>query len=477
MGSISAGTVIARLGADTSDFSAKFSQAQGTVQGFGDSAENMSFRSSRSFMQMGTGVNESMNALTNGSGNAGQALDMLAFHAGHTAELVSGSAGTMATALGAIGKSLGVLSLIYAAFEIGWKVGKWISDVTGLTDAMGKAGKPAEEMGKILAVSGDQIEQARLSAVKMATSLGEDVPAFAENTAAVKENATAFVEWTDKLLKAQAAKVADGGASAVLGKELSNLKNTLAELTKEGTAAAIQQQMDIDKTKEQIAQRTEHNTGMVKAAELVAKFAGAQQIYLTQADREAASTALLVDYWTKYGKSVEDAYGIITKDSAAATLATMEDKIRAVAVAGADAGQVISKMGPDILKAVEQADKMGATVPQTMKNMAQAIASSDQQWTGQLLTELKGLPDEADKSSAASAAKLAKMGEDLKGSIKGGISGGADAGVGYMQGLIRDAVAKIEGTPIKLQFDIPDLAAAVAAAIDGRSRQTTGTGV
>ena len=46
------------------------------------------------------------------------------------------------------------------------------------------------------------------------------------------------------------------------------------------------------------------------------------------------------------GAETIKAYGIITQDAAASTLEAMEGKFRAVAIAGADSGQVMEKMGP-----------------------------------------------------------------------------------------------------------------------------------
>ncbi len=474
MPGVSAGSINLYLGAETEAFQAGMKRVSGDVDSLGKTYDGFSARGARSFLMLSGGMADLTKMSEMSATGVAGSIDMMSYHFGHMAEQLHNTAGSGAAAMQALGKAAQAASLVAGAAIAGWQIGKWISDFTGLTAAFSTAKKPADELADTIGTNATRYEDLRQQVVRMAASLGEAAPEAAKNTTATKENAAALLEWTDQAVKAHRSQQDLGAGSETLAKQLKTLQDNLKDLAAQGTAAGVAQQMEIDAKNKAIAAQKTWNAGMVTAAELVAKWKDSTFAALPVQEQLRQSIISMTQHETDLGDAVMKTYGILTETQAAAAVGDMEEKIRQVALAGGDAGQVLEKMGPDIMKSVDAATKMGANVPFVMTDMAEAIKTGNAMWLGDLMTGLKKTPEAAKEGADESAGYLDAMGNRLKGSISGGFGKGIEEGTNAGKQRFDDFVANVTQTPIRLSFDIPDLHQAVLDAVRGVLPNTGG---
>ena len=473
-GGVNAGSINLHLGVETEAYVAGMKKASDEVDSLGQTYDGFTARGARSFLTLSSGMADltKMSDMT-AAGVAGS-LDMMSFHFGHMAEQLHDTAGTGAKAMAALGKAAQAASLVAGAAIAGWQVGKWISDVTGLTAAFSTAKKPADELAATIGTNAERYDQLRQQVIQMAAALGQAAPEAAKNSTATKENAAALLEWTDAAVKAHKSQADLGAGSETLAKQLKTLQDNLKDLNAQGTAAGVAQQVQIDALNKDITARKAWNDGMVRAAELVANWKNSTFAALPVQEQLRQSIIAMTQHETDLGAAVMKTYGILTETQAAAAVGDMEEKIRQVALAGGDAGQVLEKMGPDILKSVDAANKLGANVPFVMSDMAEAIKTGNASWLGDLMSGLKKTPEAAKEGADESAGYLDAMGNRLKGSISGGFGEGIKEGTNAGKQRFDEFVAAVTQTPIRLTFDMPDLHQAVLDAIKGVLPNTSG---
>ena len=474
MNSVNAGSINLHLGVETEAYVAGMKRVSDDVDSLGKTYDGFTARGARSFLMLSGSMADLTKMSSMSAVDVAGSLDMMSFHVGHMAEQMKASAGSAALSMAALGKVMQTASLIAGAFMIGWQIGMWISDITGLTAAAAGAKKPFDELADTIGKDAERYEELRLQTITLSDGLGLLTPAAAKNTTATREGAAAMLEWCDNAIKAHKGAGELTAGSDALAKQLKTLQDNLKDLNAQGTAAGVAQQVQIDGLNKDIAARKASNDGLVRAAEFVAKWKDSTFAALPVQEQMRQSILAMTQHETDLGAAVMKTYGILTETQAAAAVGDMEEKIRQVALAGGDAGQVLEKMGPDITKAVDAATKMGANVPFVMQDMAEAIKTGNASWLGDLMSGLKKTPEAAKEGADESAGYLDAMGNRLKGSISGGFGEGIKEGTNAGKQRFDEFVATVTQTPIRLSFDIPDLHQAVLDAVRGVLPNTGG---
>lgn len=430
MGSISAGTITARLGADTSDFQAKLKESGGLINDFAGRQTQFGEVSERGFLRATRGLDMFTASLQGGSGSMARSLEVM-LHFG----------GAMQGAL------------VVGAATAGWEIGKLISNVTGLSAETSKAAPLQQQLADTIANNADRYEQARQQAIHLADSLGLEKPLILDVTQASADGAKKILEWTDATIKAAKESTAWKAGSVELTNEITKLTAKLDEANREGTKAGIQQLVQVDTLNKQIKAEQDHNTALVKTAELVAKYNASGYEQLSLHDKMKLSLDQMTAKEETFGESVIKTYGIITQEGAVKSLSDMEDKIHAVALAGGDASSVMDKMGPDIVKAVDAARKMGVDVPTNVEDMYDAIKAQDAGWFEYTYGHFKQMPEIASRAAEDTKAKLGGIGDGVGDGIAKGIKKGADDGGASIVAAVNQAKATVEATPLRLNVD------------------------
>ncbi len=403
------GSIYARIGADTSDFQAKLAQSNTILGQWAGGNEQHGMRVERSLIRVSRGSAEVMRSFGIMGGQSAMAVQMI----------------------------LDKVGLLEMALPVGLammapQIGAFINKITGLGAAFATIGPPTQAMAEDLAANADGFEAAQTTLKHLLAQLGIAQPLWLQSGQRTKENA----EQTILLM--------------------GTLHNEVEERKKANTttSAYVAQQIVANaKLAEAAKLHKESVDWLVKEKQSQIEFNNAWGKMIPVGTQIAIALGKGQQAMKELGQETIKAYGILSETSARASVDDMQKKLRAVAIEGGDAGQVMAKMGPDILQVVEDAKAMGVALPPVMEDVALAISEKNKLWLGDLMTGLGKTPAAASAASAASAKYLDDMGNKLEGSISGGFGRGIEKGTNFGKQQIDAFRAEVEQTPIVFKIE------------------------
>lgn len=425
----------------------------------GNSYDDMGVRGARSNMLMVQGFGQLAASVQGGGVNIIGVLDMLAYHAELFEVAIAAAAGMAA---------MKIIATVY--------------EMSGIKEAIATAGDQMHETAagvmadaSIYGVVDDRFATLKDQAIHLTEQLHLAVPEWVANATASEGTAQELLAYNAALLTGHTALSQYTPDITAATAALEKQRGVVDDLYNAGTNENIQLALDLVQEKSHAALVEASNKMLADNAQAVRDVAAAHEGYqLPALYKVQMALAASQEAMRQFGAETEASYGIVTKQGAADALEVMQGKLRAVALAGADSGQVLEKMGPDIMKSVEEATKMGVAVPPLMKNMAEAVKSGNDLWLGNLMDGLKKTPDAAKQAADESGKVLDEMGNRLQSSISGGFGKGIQAGTDFGKQQFDAWVLQVGNTKIPLNFDMPDLHQAVLDAVRGIIPNTAG---
>jgi hypothetical protein len=487
MAGTSIGSIYARIGADTSDFQAKLASSNADLGRWAGGVDGQTVRVESSMLR----ISRSASTVMTSMGLMGGQVDF-----------------AIARILG----SIGLLELAFPAAMIVMapKIGEFINKITGLRDVFATAAPPAKAMAEDLANNAQGFEDARTGLIHLCNQLNVAQPLWLMSGIRTLENAENTVRMTMALQKLIVEHKADAKETAayIVQAEIANAKRAeTTRLLKDSKDWLVKIALDQARFNilwnESAGRATAASQAIVKNIGLVSNAVKDDLLgtlpeigdLIKQVARFGATFGGIVPVGTQIalamgrgGQAMKDlgdatlkTYGILSERAAFTNLEDVEKKLRAVSIASGDmeatslmAGQVLEKMGPDILKAVEAAQSMRVKIPPMMEDVALAIEEKNRLWLGDLMTGLKKTPDAAREGAAGSAKYLDEMGKSLEGSISGGFGRGIEEGTDFGKQQYAAFKRAIEADPIRVNFDMSELDRAITDALSGRRRGTPG---
>lgn len=179
----------------------------------------------------------------------------------------------------------------------------------------------------------------------------------------------------------------------------------------------------------------------------------------------------------RFGEDTRAALGVWNEKDVLDKSAALEAQIKAIARSGGSATQTVAALGSQFSDVAKVAAELGVSLSPSFERMAEAVAAGPGEAMDSLFAQFKNTPVEVSKSTAASAAALAGMGETLKGSISGGFGQGIKDGISFGEQQLATWREKVAGDmwTIRVQFDAEALAAQLKAM--GLKPQAPGAGI
>ena len=420
-------SLVARVGADTSDFHTEMDGAvikAGSVQaGFDRIGKRIEGGIGQPLLLAGLAAQKFGGQLTSTFADAAGVTSKLAIQTNGLFMVTGRLADAALLATASLGKlsgvkiststfTAGMLGIVTAVAAASWEVGRFIAQVTGLDNLLReKAAKPAAQVADVLARDEERYQAVREQVQQLAHALQLSGPEWDVSSKRTRENAVRLSEVNERLLDSMKRR-----------KEIA--------LTMPTYLAGLQAEESLHR----------RNIGTLEALRL--KF--------------------------------DQSYAVMTKPQLTDALAKLAGDVRTMAEQGIPWAQVMDKVAP---RFKELAEFAGTYTNFNMPKQAQDLGDAFRDDTGgaldALLKKWATLPA-AIKSGAEDSAKfLDQMGERLKGSISGGFGKGIEEGTNFARQQVEAWIAEVEGRPIKLRVDASAIQAAFDAVLSGRIPRTT----
>jgi len=421
-------SLVARVGADTSDFHGKMDGAlikAGSVQaGFDRIGKRIEGGISQPLLLAGLAATKFGGQITSTFADAAGVTSKLQIQTNGLFMATGRLADASLLAIASLGKlsavkisastfTAGMLGIVTAVAAASWEVGRFIAVVTGLDDLLRKRAKPAEDLADALAADEQRYQATREQVLALAHALHLSGPEWDISTKRTRENAVILSELNDRLLDS-----------------LKRRKNIAQFLP--GYLATLAAEPGI------------HRRNIETLDALRLKF--------------------------------DQTYGVMTRPQLTDAFAKLAEDVRLMAEQGIPWAQIMDKVAP---RFKELADFAGTYTNFNMPKQAQDLGDAFRDDTGgaldALLKKWATLPA-AIKSGAEDSAKfLDQMGERLKGSISGGFGKGIEEGTNFARQQVDAWRRELEATPIVLKFDASAIQALFEDISKGRIPRTTGS--
>ena len=339
------------------------------------------------------------------------------------------------------------LFLVVEAFRAGWNIGKKLSDITGLTEVVSRAGPPLAELAAELVKNGARFDETADAAAHMRDSLGLSGPQWEISTARTLENAEALLKMIDALRKE---------------KEAQDARNPVV------VRAAIVQKLAAEETARLKGIEDERTVALRRSIETQERFNLVHGQFVPAALQVQIALAAGIQKHREYEEAARRALNVWNAADVRVSAEEITKQVVAIAQSGGSAAQTVAALGGRIAEVVKVAKELGVSLDPQFERTAEAITQGPGLAMDDLFASFKGLPEAVEDSRSASAAALARMGHDLEGTISGGFGRGAEEGVNFASQQVEEWRRQLEATPIKLRFNTDSLKKFVLDVIDGR---------
>lgn len=497
------GSATAYFGAETQQFQAGVKSVTTQLDSLGGTYDQFGSRGARSFLMAAQGMGDLTKITEAGGASASFVFAQLSYHIGHMADQMQGAAGSGKMLMAAFSKVAEVGALAAAAAYSGWQVGRWISDITGLTRAVGVALTKEQEqvnslanvvtlsdrvviaaqlMANVFGVplpislekSTAEFDQLKASTLRVADAIGIAVPEAVRNAEANKDGAKAVADFHNKILSADQAIRDYLGPLKSVGEALIKAKKDHDDLTHSLNAASIEAGAQTlvlkDRNKTLQAAYDAITAHVAKEKEWDAVMAHAKG---TVADQAAAVIALAQEN-EAYVKSLISVNNLMPETSKSLEEQTRD--FRLLAGAGVDAKNLLeSDLAKAYVKAEEAGLNTGKKLTDSQIQLANAIKDHDifavQQW----IDKNKEIPTSVDEAVTKATPHIDEFQRKLAEATSGTFGSALKA--------FRDLAETVNTTPmnVKLKVDVDtgaiaaEIQAAVDAALAGRNRSTSGS--
>jgi hypothetical protein len=421
-------SLVARVGADTSDFHGKMDGAlikAGSVQaGFDRIGKRIEGGISQPLLLAGLAATKFGGQITSTFADAAGVTSKLQIQTNGLFMATGRLADSALLAVASLGKlsavkisastfSAGVLGIVTAVAAASWELGRFIATLTGLDNWLReKAVKPAEQLADVLAHDEERYQMVREQVQQLAHALRLSGPEWDISSKRTKENAVRLSELNDQLLDSlnRRKQIAEAGPAYLA---------TLA------------------------AEPGIHRRNIETLDVLRAKF--------------------------------NETYGVMTKSQIADALGKLAKDIRAMAFEGISWAQVMDKVAPKFRELAEAAATYaGFDMPGEAKALGEAFRDDTGAALDGLLKQWATMGPAVKSGVDESRRRLEEMGKTLEGTVKGGFHDGIAGGISdATKELERWAAGAVVRIPVEL--DTSGLQRQIEEIKRGRIPVTTGS--
>ena len=421
-------SLVARVGADTSDFHGKMDGAllkAGSVQaGFDRIGGRIQGGISQPLLLAGLAAQKFGGQLTSTFADAAGVTSKLAIQTNGLFMATGRMADAALLATASLGKlsavkiststfTAGMLGIVTAVAAAGWEVGRFIAQVTGLDNFLReKAAKPAAQVADVLARDEERYQAVREQVQQLAHALRLSGPEWDVSTKRTRENAVKLSELNERLLDSMKRR-----------KEIA--------LTMPAYLAGLQNEESLHR----------RNIGTLEALRL--KF--------------------------------DQSFGVMTRAQVIDALAKLAADVKTLAEQGIPWAQVMDKVAPRFGElAAFAATYTGFDMPGEAKALGDAFRDDTGAALDSLLKQWATMGPAVKSGVDESRRRLEEMGKTLEGTVKGGFADGIAGG-------ISDATVELErwaaGAVVKIpvELDTAYLQKQLEEIKSGRIPTTTGS--